>query len=158
MKNSQPTLPVYLRLLAAWMTGIRRSALLLFSLGSIIFYSGCGDATTAPSLSARYVLPKPVILDASPAGKIVLVYSALTFNPDNTWTGRDTVINTEADSGIPREFTGSGTYSISDSTLVLRSANGVTTNFDVLSQREVLRSLSTFGRVLLYTRAGSATQ
>lgn len=79
-------------------------------------------------------------------------------SPDNTWTGRDTVTNTEADSGIPREFTGSGTYSINDSTLVLRSAKGTTTNFDVLNRREALRGLSTFGRVLLYTRVGSASQ
>lgn len=102
---------------------------LILPLGLTIAYSGCGRDATAPSLSAFYVLSSPVVLDASTAGKIVLVYSAMKFSPDNTWTGRDTVTNTEGGSGAPTEESGSGTYSLTDSRLVLRSARGTVTKF-----------------------------
>lgn len=122
--------------------------------------AGCAkeaNDATGPSLSALYVLPNSVILDADPAGKIVLVSSKMIFNGDHTWSGRDTVTNTEAGSGVPQELTGSGTYSISDSTLVLHAEKGTVTNFDLLNGGTELRTLSTFGRVLLYKRLGSTT-
>lgn len=119
--------------------------------------SNGGNTVTGPALAALYVLPSPVVLDASAAGKIVLVSSKISFNADHTWAGRDTVTNTEAGSGVPEELTGSGTYSISDSTLLLHADKGAVTQFLLLNGGAELRRLSTFERLLVYKRLGSTT-
>lgn len=156
LNAQEAAMDLNIRATSRWSWIVHRIGIIGVCVGLI---AGCSSETTQPrpSLAAIYVLPKPVTLDASAAGAIILVSSSMTLNPDYTWIGRDTVTNSEAGSGIPQEFTGGGTYSISqtDSTLILRASGGTVTNFDILNGGLSLRRLSTFGRVLLYNRLAS---
>ncbi len=137
---------------------LRRTGLLVVPLA--VLTSACpgrSSQLTGPTLAALYMLPGPVVLDASPFGRIVLVSSKITLNADRTWSGRDSVTNSEAGSGAIQELVGSGTYSVSDSTLRLQAMDGTVTSFEILNGAAALRRLSTFGRILLYNRLGSTT-